>query len=87
MSTTFKELLEEIYQVLPSTGEKGVAPISVYDALNAAIEELSAESGIKELMPERTEYIEISADDDYPLSSLDYQHKRTDFIRNQIGNR
>lgn len=87
MSTTFKELLEEIYQVLPSTGDKGVAPISVYDAINAAIEELSAEGGIKDLMPERTEYIEISIDDDYPLSSLDYQHKRTDFIRNQIGNR
>ena len=87
MIITFKELLEEVYQVLPSTGDKGVAPISVYDGINAAIEELSAESGIKELMPERTEYIEISTDDDYALSSLDYQHKRTEFVRNQIGNR
>ncbi len=87
MNITFKELLEEIYQVLPSSGEAGVAPISVYDALNAAIDELSAESGIKELMPERTEYMGIDANNQYDLSKLDYQHKRTEYVRDPVGNR
>lgn len=87
MAVTFKDLLEEVYQVLPSTGEKGIAPIAVYDALNSAIDELSAESGIKNLMPERTEYIEIDVNDEYSLSGLDYQHIKTEHIRNEKGNR
>lgn len=87
MDITFKELLEEVYQVLPSTGEKGIAPIAVYDGLNAAINELSAESGIKNLMPERTEYIEIDMNNEYHLSGLDYQHIKTEQIRNESGNK
>jgi len=87
MAVTFKDLLEEVYQVLPSTGEKGIAPKAVYDAINGAIDELSAESGIKNLMPERTEYIEIDANNEYALSNLDYQHIKTEHIRNEKGNR